>query len=85
MKVLLDENLPHELRQLIPGHDVFTVQYLGWSGMKNGALLLQAATENFDVIVTMDSGVQYQQNTVKLPLAIIFLSAASNDSKIYGR
>jgi hypothetical protein len=41
MKILLDENLPHELRHEISGHDVFTVKYLGWSGMKNG--LLKAA------------------------------------------
>jgi predicted nuclease of predicted toxin-antitoxin system len=34
MKILLDENLPHELRRLLPGHDAFTVAYLGWSGTK---------------------------------------------------
>jgi hypothetical protein len=60
MKVLLDENLPHALRRELPGHEVFTVQYLGWSGVKNGALLLQAAASGFDVMVTMDSGVPYQ-------------------------
>lgn len=39
MKLLLDENLPHDLRQHLAGHVVFTVAYMGWSGMKNGDLL----------------------------------------------
>ena len=44
MKVLLDENLPHDLRHLLaPPHDVVTVAYLGWSGMKNGVLMRRAA------------------------------------------
>jgi predicted nuclease of predicted toxin-antitoxin system len=79
MKVLLDENLPHELRVALAGRDVFTVQYLGWSGMRNGALLAQAAAAGFDVMVTMDSGVAYQQNLATLPVAVIVLTAASSD------
>jgi hypothetical protein len=79
MKVLLDENLPHELRREISGHDVFTVQFLGWSSTKNGLLLAKAAADGFDVRVTMDSGVPYQQNRERLPIALIVLSAASND------
>ena len=79
MKVLLDENLPHGLRAALAGHDVFTVQYLGWSGMRNGVLLAQAATAGFDVMVTMDNGVAYQQNLATLPVAVVVLTAASND------
>jgi hypothetical protein len=79
MKVLLDENLPHSLRAQLPGHEVFTVQYLGWSGTKNGLLLTQASNFGFDVMVTMDSGVAYQQNRATLRLAVIVLEAASND------
>jgi len=79
MKILLDENLPHELRTLLPGHDVFTVAYLGWSGAKNGALLQRAAADGFDVMITMDSGVRYQQNVTALPIAVMIVSAASND------
>jgi hypothetical protein len=62
MKVLLDENLPHDFRHEIAGHDVFTVDFLGWSGLKNGELLAQAAASGFDALLTMDSGVPYQQN-----------------------
>lgn len=79
MKVLLDENLPHQLRPLLTGHDVFTVQYLGWSGTKNGHLLTLAAAANFDLLITMDDGVPYQQNHRTLPIALIILSAPSND------
>lgn len=53
MKILLDENLPHKLRHELLGHDVFTVQYQGWSGLKNGALLAQAAASGFEAMVTM--------------------------------
>jgi hypothetical protein len=79
MKILLDENLPHELRTLITGHDVFTVSYLGWSGTKNGALLQRAADNGFDLMITMDNGVAYQQNLATLPIAVLIIFAMSND------
>lgn len=79
MKILLDENLPHELRHQLAGHDVFTVAYMGWSGTRNGALLALAAQAGFDAFVTMDSGVAYQQNLASLPLSVVILSASSND------
>jgi hypothetical protein len=79
MKVLLDENLPHALRQELPGHDVFTVTYMRWSGKKNGELLALAASQGFDVVLTMDSGIRYQQNVGKLPVTVIVLAAPSND------
>jgi hypothetical protein len=79
MKVLLDENLPHAMRHLLPGHDVFTVSFMGWSGTRNGALLKLAASAGFAVMITQDDGVAYQQNLKTLPLALIILSAPSND------
>ena len=79
MKILLDENLPHELRHHLAGHDVFTVAYMGWSGTKNGALLARAAQDGFDAFITMDNGVAYQQNPASLPLSVVILSAPSND------
>jgi hypothetical protein len=79
MKLLLDENLLHDLRHQLTGHSVFTVAYMGWSGMKNGELLQAAAVDGFDALVTMDSGVAYQQNLTTLPLAVVVLGAASND------
>lgn len=79
MKLLLDENLPHALRHHLQGHDPITVTYAGWSGKKNGELLRLAAAAGFDAMITMDDGVAYQQDPLALPLAIVILSAPSND------
>ena len=54
MKVLLDENLPYKLRQSLTGHDVRSVNHMGWSGEKNGELLKLCEAEGFDVLVTGD-------------------------------
>ena len=61
MRILLDESLPHELRDDLPGHAVKTVTEAGWTGVRNGELLRRAA-ESFDVFVTADQNLQYQQN-----------------------
>ena len=78
MRVLLDECTPRKLRRNLPEHEVRTVGEMGWRGTKNGALLLQAASE-FDVLLTVDSNMEFQQNTAALPLAIIVLVALKND------
>jgi predicted nuclease of predicted toxin-antitoxin system len=79
MKVLLDENLPHDLRaMLLPVHEVFTVAWLGWSALENGELLAKAASDHFDVMVTKDQGIAYEQNLERLPLAVVVLHAPSN-------
>jgi hypothetical protein len=78
MKVLVDENLPHQLRHEIVGHDVFTVAYMGWSGIDNGELLQRAAANDFDVLITNDRGLEYEQNLDSLPIAVIVLLATSN-------
>jgi hypothetical protein len=79
MKLLLDECVVQDFRHLISGHDVFTVAYMGWSGVKNGQLLIRAAAEGFDALVTTDRGFQHQQNPATLPVAVIVLMAATND------
>jgi predicted nuclease of predicted toxin-antitoxin system len=79
MKLLLDENLPHQLRHEIPGHDCSTVAYMGFSGVENGELLRRAAAAGFDVLITKDANVQYEQNLVNLPIAVVILHAATND------
>ena len=68
MRVLLDECTPRKLRRDLPEHEVRTVGEMGWGGTKNGALLLRAAGE-FDVLLTVDSNMEFQQNTAALPLA----------------
>jgi hypothetical protein len=52
---------------------------MGWSGKKNGDLLTHAGAAGFDAVITMDSGVQYQQNMATLPVSVVILSADSND------
>jgi predicted nuclease of predicted toxin-antitoxin system len=79
MKLLLDENLPHQLRLEIQGYDCFTVAYMGWGGVKNGELMKLARSEGFDALITKDSGVQHEQNLVNLPIAVVILHAPSND------
>ncbi len=78
MRILLDENLPHQIRLELPGHDVFTVAYLGWSGVENGELLRRAATAGFDAFVTNDRGLEYQQNLTALPLAVVVILTPAN-------
>lgn len=79
MKLLLDENLPHALRRELTGHECFTVSYMGWAGIENGALLARAADAQFDALITKDTKLQYQQNLAALPVAIVVLHAPSND------
>jgi predicted nuclease of predicted toxin-antitoxin system len=79
MKVLLDENLPHELRPLLmPMHDVHTVSYLGWSAIENGELLSRAASNGFDVLITHDQGIEHEQNLASLPLSVVVIRAKTN-------
>jgi hypothetical protein len=79
VKVLLDECIDQRARRLITGHDVFTVAYMGWSRVKNGELLRRAAAAGFDVLVTIDGSIQYQQNLATLPLAVVQLNVPTND------
>jgi hypothetical protein len=76
MRLLLDESLPWRLARLMVGHDVTSVQRMGWSGVKNGALL-RAASSAFDAMITADQNLQYQQNLANLPLAVFVLVARS--------
>lgn len=77
MRILLDESVPGRLGALLMGHSATTVQRRGWSGIKNGKLLALAADE-FDVLLTADKGMEYQQNLASLPVAILVVLAPSN-------
>lgn len=78
MRVLLDESLPRRLKQELPDHEVTTVPEAGWAGAKNGDLLRLAEPE-FEVFVTMDRRLPFQQNLTGLDLCIIVLVARTND------
>src|SRR5882672_9449872 len=79
MKILIDECLPTDLRLFIPGHDVETVEYCGWKGIKNGKLLAMAAADGFEAMITSDAGIEHQQNPATLAMAVVIIHADSND------
>jgi predicted nuclease of predicted toxin-antitoxin system len=81
MKILIDENLPHKLRNALSGHACFTTTYMGWNGIANGELLRIAAANGFDALVSNDRGLEYQQNQDDLPLSVVVLLAKDNKLK----
>lgn len=77
MRILLDESLPRRLARLIPNHGVRTVRQMGWAGKRNG-ILLRLAAQEFDVFLTADQNVEFQQNLREVRIAVIVLVAATN-------
>jgi len=77
MKVLLDENLPRKLAGHLVGHECGTVVACGWSGKKNGDLLALADLQ-FDVLLTLDKNLPYQQNLDTKRIAVLIVRARSN-------
>ncbi len=75
MKIILDESTPQKLRLLIEGnHEVVTTWFQGWSGLKNGALLSAAEEAGFDLFITADQELSYQQNLSGRRIAVLVLS-----------
>ena len=77
MRVLLDENLPHDLIAELTGHDVLTVQGLGWAGVKNGELLRRARGQ-VDAFLTMDRKLEREHDLSALSFGVIIVHARSN-------
>jgi hypothetical protein len=75
LKVLLDENLDHALRNLLQPHEVITATYMGWAGLQNGALLRAAEEGGFEVLLTADQTLNYEQNLTGRFLAVVALTA----------
>lgn len=78
MRILLDEQLPRQLAPYLIGHDARTVQQESWAGLKNGVLLTSAEAAGFDIFLTGDQNLEFQQNISKRRLKVIVLCAASN-------
>lgn len=80
MNVLLDENIPRKLKWRLKerGLEVLTVPDRGWTGATNGELLSRAEGE-FDALLTMDQGIEYQQNIQSRPLGIVTIVAPDNE------
>jgi hypothetical protein len=77
VRVLLDECVDWRLARDIVGHDVKTARQMGWTAIKNGALL-SLASEHFDVFVTVDLNLSFQQNLDVFAIAVIVLQARTN-------
>jgi hypothetical protein len=74
MRVLLDQNAPRGLQTQIPGHEVILARQLGWHELANGHLIAAAEAGGFDVLITADQSIRYQQNLTGRRLALIVLT-----------
>jgi predicted nuclease of predicted toxin-antitoxin system len=77
VRILLDECVDWRLTRDIQGHDVRTARQMGWTAIRNGELLALAAQE-FDIFVTVDRNLSFQQNVGGVAIAVIVLRAATN-------
>jgi hypothetical protein len=78
MRILIDECIDERFRNSLTGHDCQTARYAGLAGLKNGDLLKAAVAGQFDVFLTVDQGIEYQQNLTGRKIAIIIFRAKSN-------
>ncbi|MGA3206055.1 MAG: hypothetical protein ABSF12_26475 [Bryobacteraceae bacterium] len=79
MKIILDESVPQKLRLLIEGHTVVTAWYQGWSGLQNGALLDAAEQAGFELFITADQELSFQQNLTGRKMALVVLNTNNWD------
>ena len=77
MNLLLDECLDQRLARDLTSHFVRTVPQMGWAGIKNGQLMGLAA-QQFDVFITVDRNLSFQQNLPKFSIAVLVLHAPTN-------
>ncbi len=77
MRILLDECVPRRFRRELPEHEVRTVPEMGWASYKNG-VLLAAASGKFDVLITTDQRLSYEQNVSAFAIALVVLVSRRN-------
>jgi predicted nuclease of predicted toxin-antitoxin system len=77
VRLLLDECVPQRLRRELPGHEVRTAPEMGWAGKENGELL-GLAESKFEVLVTVDQRIKYQQSVAGRNIAVVVLLARRN-------
>lgn len=78
MRLLIDENLPKRIKNDFQDHEIFTVSDKGWRSKSNGDLLKLMLKEEFDIFLTFDKNLQYQQNFEKYPISVFVLNAEDN-------
>jgi predicted nuclease of predicted toxin-antitoxin system len=77
LKILLDHNAPHGLRHALTDHDVQTAEYQGWETLRNGDLIRNAAQDGYDLLITCDQSIRFQQNLIRQPITV--LTITTND------
>ena len=80
MKILLDECVTKLLKKQLANHTVFTVANMNWLGMKNGNLMKSAINEGFDILLTIDKNLQFQNNMNEYAISIVIFD--SHNSKL---
>ena len=82
MRILLDECVDPRVKRLLPKHDIVTVHQRGWDRLKD-AQLLEVAQAEFDVMITIDGGIEFQQNVARLRLGIVVVHVPKNQVHYY--
>ena len=80
MKMLLDNNVPRLLRNNLPGHQVEVAVQFGWHTLSNGELLDRAESEGFQLLITADQRIPYQQNLSRRNIAVLISLAIAGDT-----
>lgn len=78
MKILLDECVTKRLKRHLKDYEVFTVTEMRWNGLKNGNLLTQCEANDFDILLTIDKNLMFQQNLDKYKVAIVVFNSATS-------
>lgn len=79
MKILIDQNVSARLARLLPGHDVVHASRKGWAELTNGELLSAAEVDGFEVMITADQNIRYQQNLTGRRIVLLVLSTNQLD------
>lgn len=77
MKILFDQGTPVPLRKLLPDHSIITAYERSWQTLENGDLIATAEADGFDVIITTDQNLRYQQNLNGRNISIVVLTSTS--------
>jgi hypothetical protein len=82
MRILFDHGTPNGLARALPGHTVTTAKARGWDRLSNGDLLKEADADGFDLLITTDRRIRYQQNLSGRKIALIVLAGSTKWSRI---
>lgn len=78
MKILIDENLPKQIKNDLIGFDVFSVREMKWNGRKNGELLASMQEFGFGTLITFDKNLQFQHNLTKYQITVFVIDTHTN-------